>query len=58
MLVLSNKGGVDIDGEKSIDIAEYFWPGTLFAVEFDMTRPIDIREVYASGEFDEDSFDF
>jgi anti-sigma regulatory factor (Ser/Thr protein kinase) len=58
MLVLSNDGGVDITGEQLVDIEEYFWPGTLVAVEFDMAQPIDIREVYASGEFDDDSFDF
>jgi Histidine kinase-, DNA gyrase B-, and HSP90-like ATPase len=58
MLVLSNDGGVDITGEQLVNIEEYFWPGTLVAVEFDMAQPIDIREVYASGEFDDDSFDF
>jgi hypothetical protein len=58
MLVLSNEGGVDISGESFVDVKEYFWPGTLVAIEFDMARPIDIREIYASGEFDDDSFDF
>jgi anti-sigma regulatory factor (Ser/Thr protein kinase) len=58
MLVLSNEGGIDIDRDGTVEVEGSFWPGTMVAVEFDMKKPIDLQEVYASGEFDDGSFDF
>jgi anti-sigma regulatory factor (Ser/Thr protein kinase) len=58
MLVLSNGGGIDIGCDGTVEVDRYFWPGTIVAVEFDMEKAIDMQEVYAGGEFDDDYFDF
>lgn len=59
MLILSNEGGIDIVGTQEERVDGYFWPGTLVAIEFDLTRPIRTKEVYDSGDFpDDDAFEY
>jgi hypothetical protein len=60
LLIVSQDGGLLIDGDGEHEVTEHFWPGTLVVVEFRTDRPIDTTAVYDSGEFpdDNDSFGF
>ncbi len=60
LLILSQDGGLLVDGDGEHDVTEHFWPGTLVVVEFRTDRPINTMAVYDSGEFpdDDDSFGF
>jgi anti-sigma regulatory factor (Ser/Thr protein kinase) len=64
MLIVSNEGGMRVDGDGQHRVDGYFWPGTIVAIEFRMDRPIDTKAVYDSVEWpplpgdDEPDFDF
>jgi anti-sigma regulatory factor (Ser/Thr protein kinase) len=59
MLILSNEGGMKIDGTGKHRADAHFWPGTLVAIEFRMDQPISTQAVYGSAKFpDIDAFDF
>ncbi len=60
MLILSNEGGMRVDGDGAHRVDEHFWPGTLVAIEFRMDQPIDTGPVYGAPEDwpDIDDFDF
>jgi anti-sigma regulatory factor (Ser/Thr protein kinase) len=62
MLILSNEGGMLVDGDGQHRIDDHYWPGTMVAIEFRMDRPIDTKPVYDSEDWpeldDELDFDF
>lgn len=62
MMILSNEGGMLVDGAGQRRVDDHFWPGTIVAIEFRMDKPIDTKPVYDSEEWpdidDELDFDF
>jgi anti-sigma regulatory factor (Ser/Thr protein kinase) len=60
LLILSQDGGLLVDGDGQHDVTDHFWPGTLVVVEFRTDRPINTTAVYDSGALpdDDDSFGF
>ena len=50
-LMLSKEGGVRINETTNQDVDHLYWPGTFVAIEFRLDMPINMNDVYASGDF-------